>query len=80
LSTAGLLHNNFPQVRLGDLTLPCLLGGIGYPALAIGTIPFAVRFLRAYVAQQSRKVSEDVSQEPEVEGTTFGQPLVDAGK
>lgn len=48
--TVALLSNNLGTVRAGDPTLPFVLAGIGYPALAALTIAFAVRFLRALPA------------------------------
>lgn len=45
--TGGMLADNLPGVRLGDPTLPYLLAGVGYPALVLLTICFALRFLRA---------------------------------
>ncbi len=45
--TLALVVNNLPGVRAGDFTLPYLLAGIGYPALAAVTFALAVRFLHA---------------------------------
>ena len=38
---------------MGDPTLPYLLAGVGYSALLVLTVGFALRFLRAYEVRQS---------------------------
>ena len=53
LVTGGLLSYNLPSVALGDPTLPYVLAGVGYPALVLATIAFALRFLRAFDGQQT---------------------------
>ncbi|MDE3090887.1 MAG: nitric-oxide reductase, partial [Chloroflexota bacterium] len=45
--TFGLFSNNLITVRLGDPTIPYTVAAIGYPLLAIVTLLFALRFLRA---------------------------------
>ena len=51
--TAGVFSFNLHSVRLGDPTIPyVLMLGIGYPGLAILTVLFAVRFLRAFEQRQ----------------------------
>ncbi len=51
LLTVGLFSNNLTTVRMGDSTIPYTLAGIGYPALALVTLAFALRFLRASETQ-----------------------------
>jgi hypothetical protein len=52
LLAGGLLSNNLTAVRFGDLTFPYLLARIGYPALVLVALAFALRFLRACEGQQ----------------------------
>lgn len=51
--TAALLSFNLTYVRMGDPTLPYLLAYIGYGALVLVTLGFALRFLRAFEERQS---------------------------
>ena len=53
LLTFGLFSNNLTTVRLGDPTIPYTVAGIGYPALALVTLAFALRFLRSFEGQQA---------------------------
>jgi nitric oxide reductase subunit B len=58
--TLGLLSFNLHTVRMGDPTIPYTLASIGYPGLLGTTLAFAVRFLRAFEAQQASLVRAPV--------------------
>lgn len=59
LITGGLLSFNLPSARLGDPSLPYMLAAVGYPALALVTLLFAVRFLRALEIRQLAPAPND---------------------